>query len=89
MNTSSDNLDEGIIDNYKNLRKVGKEVEDMTKPLRNQASKSISNAVKNLTKGKNTNVVKQSDVSNKASNFTKDFNKTKEVKVPKPKGKAG
>ena len=85
MNTSSDNLDEGIIDNYKNLRKVGKEVEDMTKPLRNQASKSISNAVKNLTKGKNTNVVKQSDVSNKASNFTKDFNKTKEVKVPKPK----
>tara|TARA_Y100000766_G_scaffold93715_1_gene80059 strand:+ start:89 stop:1777 length:1689 start_codon:yes stop_codon:yes gene_type:complete len=85
MNTSSDNLDEGIIDNYKNLRKVGKEVEDMTKPLRNQASKSISNAVKNLAKGKNNNVVKQSDVSNKASNFTKDFNKTKEVKVPKPK----
>jgi len=85
MNTSSDNLDEGIIDNYKNLRKVGKEVEDMTKPLRNQASKSISNVVKNLAKGKNNNVVKQSDVSKKASNFTKDFNKTKDVKVPKPK----
>ena len=87
MNTSSDNLDEGIIDNYKNLRKVGKEVEDMTKPLRNQASKSLSNVVKNLTKGnkKNTNIVKQSDVSKKAAEFTKDYNKTKEVKVPKPK----
>ena len=87
MNTSSDNLDEGLIDNYKKLRKTGKEIENMTEPLRKQASKSIGNAVKNLTKGnkKDTNVVKQSDVSKKAAEFTKDYNKTKEVKVPKPK----
>ena len=87
MNTSSDNLDEGLIDNYKKLRKTGKEVENMTKPLRDQASKSIGNAFKNLTKGnkKDTNVVKQSDVSKKAAEFTKDYNKTKNITVPKAK----
>ena len=107
MNTSRDNIDEGTLDNIKKLRKTGKEIEDMTKPLR----QGISDAGKGLfNKGKDdinkfkksqevakraTNidnirsnkpsVIKQSDVSNKASNFTKDFNKTKEVKVPKPK----
>ena len=107
MNTSRDNIDEGTLDNIKKLRKTGKEIEDMTKPLR----QGISDAGKGLfNKGKGdinkfkksqeiakraTNidnirsnkpsVIKQSDVSNKASNFTKDFNKTKEVKVPKPK----
>lgn len=87
MNTSSDNLDEGLIDNYKKLRKTGKEVENMTKPLRDQASKSIGNAFKNLTKGnkKDTNVVKQSDVSKKAAEFTKDYNKTNNITVPKAK----
>ena len=87
MNTSSDNLDEGLIDNYKKLRKTGKEIENMTEPLRKQASKSIGNAVKNLTKGnkKDTNVVKQSDVSKKAAEFTKDYNKTKNITVPKAK----
>ena len=87
MNTSSDNLDEGLIDNYKKLRKTGKEIENMTEPLRKQASKSIGNAVKNLTKGnkKDTNVVKQSDVSKKAADFTKDYNKTKNITVPKAK----
>ena len=33
MNTSRDNIDEGTLDNIKKLRKTGKEIEDMTKPL--------------------------------------------------------
>ena len=107
MDTSRDNIDEGTLDNIKKLRKTGKEIEDMTKPLR----KGISDAGKGLiNKGKDditkfkksqevarraTNIdnirsnkstsIKQSDVSKKAAEFTKDFNKTKEVKVPKPK----
>ncbi len=107
MDTSRDNINEGTLDNIKKLRKTGKEIEDMTKPLR----KGISDAGKGLiNKGKDdinkfkksqevarraTNidnirsnkptVIKQSEVSKKSSEFTRNFNKTKEVKVPKPK----
>lgn len=107
MDTSRDNIDEGTLDNIKKLRKTGKEIEDMTKPLR----QGISDAGKGLfNKGKDdinkfkksqevarraTNidnirsnkpsVIKQSEVSTKASKFTTNYNKTKEVKVPKPK----
>ena len=107
MDTSRDNINEGTLDNIKKLRKTGKEIEDMTKPLR----KGISDAGKGLiNKGKDdinkfkksqevarraTNidnirsnkptVIKQSEVSKKSSEFTRNFNKTKEVKVPNPK----
>ena len=107
MDTSRENINEGTLDNIKKLRKTGKEIEDMTKPLR----KGISDAGKGLVnKGKDdinkfkksqevarraTNidnirsnkptVIKQSEVSKKSSEFTQKFNKTKEVKVPKPK----